>query len=861
MQQQRKKVRKTENGTEGQTDGRTDRQTDRQTKRKLRVPFGVAGRGLKTYFVKGTAALNTFQPAMQIVEDTVLNVDALQRFLLPKMSLMKRSANRLRSKTRPVEPTKLDFEFDTDFLQCDEFLIGDLRPNGQRHLMFSTPFQLQLLRRARHQPPSVSSSPSTPSSRWTTTSSSFRWYSFSCPVLLHLQQLLGDVNVEGFVADFETGLWQVLQLVYPGIDIKGCVFHFTQAVWRRIQEEGLSTAYRENDSLHRYLRQLMSLPFLPAAQIRETFTNLQTMANTDNLRAVVNYMDRQWFRNSVIRVELWSVFQLSVRTNNDVEGSSMAEGGRRKGGGGSGKEKMSSSQKKMMETMLASVIEMGMSGENSDIDIVVEGHSFPCHKLLLAAGSPYFKAMFASGMMESTSNRLELPDIDRKTFEAFRKYIYTQDVDINQDNVMDLLRASSIFQVETLQHQCESFLGKEMDTENCLELYKVARCMGCKVLLDKCRPYVMEGFNGLWKSQEFMDLEMDDIESIVKDDELVPVDEEQIVEAVLRQQEFCTSRFHLRNSDDFEEVVLVVTEFDMERSGSFYQDGKCLWAFSMQQSRWYTLAPIPLKENPGNDFAVVSFRNDLYLSGGENGLKHMLKYDSERNEWAKCDNQMKKGRISHMMAAVRECIYVFGGMNPKTRRESNVISSVEEYSIPGRRWRVMGELTTPVHSASTAIQGEKIYIMGGILQDGTLCDAVQMFDTRHRECKIVGQLPSGLSQPLQVTHLNRKVVIVTANGDVYQFKDKPKIEFTQINKLSVSMLPILGFTQYRGQLILLSSTKDKPDCFAKMSKVNTSQTPPRIDQLVPRVNTKPKPIHACLHGIVNKQFLYHTYFQ
>lgn len=122
------------------------------------------------------------------------------------------------------------------------------------------------------------------------------------------------------MADFETGLWQALRLVYPGIDIKGCVFHFTQAIWRRIQEEGLSTAYRENDSLHRYLRQLMSLPFLPSAQIRETFSNLHSKANTDNLRALVTYIDRQWFRNSVIPVESWSVFQLSVRTNNDVEG-------------------------------------------------------------------------------------------------------------------------------------------------------------------------------------------------------------------------------------------------------------------------------------------------------------------------------------------------------------------------------------------------------------------------------------------------------------------------------------------------------------------------------------------------------------
>jgi hypothetical protein len=36
--------------------------------------------------------------------------------------------------------------------------------------------------------------------------------------------------------------------------------------------------------------------------------------------------------------------------------------------------------------MMAGIMEMGMGGENSDVEIIVEGQSFPCHKLLLAAG-------------------------------------------------------------------------------------------------------------------------------------------------------------------------------------------------------------------------------------------------------------------------------------------------------------------------------------------------------------------------------------------------------------------------------------------------------------------------------------------
>lgn len=72
--------------------------------------------------------------------------------------------------------------------------------------------------------------------------------------------------------------------------------------------------------------------------------------------------------------------------------SSMAEQGGASGGGVSftsswGKDLSDSARKRYLESMMQGIMEMGMEGQNSDIDIIVEGQSFPCHKLLLAAGN------------------------------------------------------------------------------------------------------------------------------------------------------------------------------------------------------------------------------------------------------------------------------------------------------------------------------------------------------------------------------------------------------------------------------------------------------------------------------------------
>ena len=119
-----------------------------------------------------------------------------------------------------------------------------------------------------------------------------------------------------------SGAWQAVREVFPDARLKGCVFHWVQAVWRNVQHYGLVVSYRENEAVHKYIRQLMALPFLPAAHIQETFENLRPHAERlPQLVSLVDYIERQWLRNPVFSISEWSVFRHTIRTNNDVEGN------------------------------------------------------------------------------------------------------------------------------------------------------------------------------------------------------------------------------------------------------------------------------------------------------------------------------------------------------------------------------------------------------------------------------------------------------------------------------------------------------------------------------------------------------------
>ena len=61
------------------------------------------------------------------------------------------------------------------------------------------------------------------------------------------------------ITDFEVGLQTAVQTELPATTISGCYFHFTQALWRKIQDLGLSGPYRQNQRLRGVLRKVMAL--------------------------------------------------------------------------------------------------------------------------------------------------------------------------------------------------------------------------------------------------------------------------------------------------------------------------------------------------------------------------------------------------------------------------------------------------------------------------------------------------------------------------------------------------------------------------------------------------------------------------
>ena len=81
-------------------------------------------------------------------------------------------------------------------------------------------------------------------------------------------------------------------------------------------------AYMKSDIVHKFIRKLMALPYLPKEHIRSSFNRLllTVPVSARSLHRLMSYIKSTWIISSKFHVNTWSVFGQSVRTNNDVEG-------------------------------------------------------------------------------------------------------------------------------------------------------------------------------------------------------------------------------------------------------------------------------------------------------------------------------------------------------------------------------------------------------------------------------------------------------------------------------------------------------------------------------------------------------------
>lgn len=69
------------------------------------------------------------------------------------------------------------------------------------------------------------------------------------------------------MSDFESGLMEAVRYYLPATQHLGFYFHFAQAVWRNMQETGLVSQYKDNQSVSTFVQKCIGLAFITESEL------------------------------------------------------------------------------------------------------------------------------------------------------------------------------------------------------------------------------------------------------------------------------------------------------------------------------------------------------------------------------------------------------------------------------------------------------------------------------------------------------------------------------------------------------------------------------------------------------------------
>ncbi len=170
----------------------------------------------------------------------------------------------------------------------------------------------------------------------------------------------------------------------------------------------------------------------------------------------------------------------------------------------------------------------------TDVTLAVDGGKFTCHRVMLVSGSPYFRAVFQHDPQAKQKTHMDLPGLTARGLDALLDYMYTSQVIINTDNVIDVLEAADFLQFRPIVKTCSTFLLQHMNAENCLQLHLLADAHLCQALAQSAHQYSIDHFDEVCRSSDFIHLAYTSLLSYLQISYLYIAEESVLLQEVCR---------------------------------------------------------------------------------------------------------------------------------------------------------------------------------------------------------------------------------------------------------------------------------------------------------------------------------------
>lgn len=414
----------------------------------------------------------------------------------------------------------------------------------------------------------------------------------------------------------------------------------------------------------------------------------------------------------------------------------------------------------------------------NDARIILDDKSvYDVNKIVLAAGSSYFKALFTYNPTHDYHIRI----VSKESLEQILNWMYKHHIKLGYDNIEEVLKDAHYLDCHEVVDECSKFVLKEVTPDNVIGCERYCRNYFLFDLRVKCWKYLTYHFLTVSKSDEFARLDFDDLMEILKCDDLNADEAVVFISAMgwINCDKPNRSKFFIpilrairlgQLPEKFFDTCVMSHPLVVESSGdtelqnlladvnTFYESFKeypwtpnppfaqprqsrdiilsiggwsggsacnLVESYDLRADRWYLMAlQDPLGER--GYLGAVTVGDKVYFVGGTNGERHFngtscLDVNTLQFEVL---GPMGSARCYISVVSLDGYIYAIGGFDG-TRR----LATMERYSPESNQWMQMAKMKAVRSDAGAATWNGKIYVVGGF--DGkSQLDTVESYNQK-----------------------------------------------------------------------------------------------------------------------------------
>ncbi len=428
-----------------------------------------------------------------------------------------------------------------------------------------------------------------------------------------------------------------------------------------------------------------------------------------------------------------------------------------------------------------------------DIILKAEGKTLSAHRAVLAAASPYFKALFTGGFRENDEGLIELKEMSFCGLSKVVDCFYTTNLELDGQGISSILATAHMLQITKIVDHCITFMRNNMSGETCFTFLKLAEKFDISEIRQDANEYILGNFVTIRQSNDFKQLSKDALIQYLGHDELkTDGDESEVFYAAKDWLEKDTTRMQ------YAEEIMNVIRFNSIKPGILSEIGEtdliddrkhcrglvrnALTYHAQQYNKpLNALRQIPRgkegifiidkaeesagwkndKENKAylvsisdgkscdsknigkfliESISIVEVNNFLFLSGVDSDtfLPVMMRYDPSCDEWLTLapGPTGRKGLVGSSMARLGDNLFVVSGMRVTETSKLEILSTnfsnkVFMYNIATNEWKMVADIPTALcmAAASGCAINGCVYVTGGHSGTATLKDTFA-YDTK-----------------------------------------------------------------------------------------------------------------------------------